>query len=167
MGWSCRSWQAKCWLPALGDKGTAPDTHRRPCVSASLCPCIPVLPEFPAPGPIGLRQPRRWSSRQGLSGTALFATEFTAAESMPCLMNALCRLSCPWQIFSPPMQCSWTHQRVWQSRFLYFLFSVSSKWLLCVGTKASLTQQVLWLLWAVVLCHPEELWQLLMRGYRD
>lgn len=39
-----------------------------------------------------LRQPRRWSSHQGPSGTSLFADELTVAESMPCLMNAFCNL---------------------------------------------------------------------------
>lgn len=84
--------------------------------SQALCPCIPVLP---APGLIGLRQPRRWSSHQGPSGTSLFATELAVAESMPCLMNALCNLSRPLQIFSPPMQCSWTHQRETEGIFVF------------------------------------------------
>lgn len=114
--------QSEHWLPALGDKGPAPDPHRRPCV-----PVLPVLPEPPAPGPMGFRQPRRWSSHQGLSGTWLFAAEWAVAASVPCLMKALCHLSRPSQIFSPPMQCSWIHQCVWQRRFLCFLFPISSR----------------------------------------
>lgn len=161
MGWSCRSWQAESWLPALEDKGTAPDPHRRPsvlaplcpfipvslhpclfipvsfrpcvpsslcplipvslrpcvpsplcpitpvshhpCVPAPLCPFIPVLPEFPVPVPTGLRQPRGWSSGPDPSGAALFSAELPVAESVPCLLNALCHLRVAPRRFSHPL----------------------------------------------------------------
>lgn len=94
--------------------------------------CVPVLP---TPHPRALRQPRRWSSRQGPSGILCFADELTVAGSMLCMVNAVRSLkSCPLQIFSAPFQCSWSHQYV-QQIFFIILFCLFHQNCCALGQK--------------------------------
>lgn len=76
---SCQLWETKTRHWAVG-----------PCWTFVPCwggrSCVPVLP---TPHPRALRQPRRWSSRQGPSGILCFADELAVAGSMPCMVNAV------------------------------------------------------------------------------
>lgn len=72
MGWSCRSWQE--------DKGPLQPL-------TALCPCIPELPA-PAHRTQAAQKMEQWPRPVRYFSAA----ELIGAESMPCLMNALCNL---------------------------------------------------------------------------